>query len=121
MPRMERRTGRAAAAFPSGRGKILLVLLCAAVLALTAACDKPADRLQGRWRTTGEGATLVYEFGPKGRVIVGTDPGQYSFGDNDRLKVQTRFATYVYRYSVEGDRLTLQDTSGATRVLERAP
>ncbi len=39
--------------------------------------------------------------------------GRYSFGDNERIKIETPFATAVYHMKVAGNRLTLTDTRGA--------
>ena len=49
-----------------------------------------------------------------GAVLVGDLRGKYEFGDQDRIKIQTPFATTVYQMKISGDRMTLQEPGGST-------
>ena len=65
----------------------------------------------------------VWEFLSNGSVLVGEVHGRYKFGDQDRIKIETPFATTVYLMKVSSDQLVLQELSGSklefTRVRER--
>jgi len=65
----------------------------------------------------------VWEFSDNGSVSVGEVHGRYKFGDQDRIKIETPFATTVYVVKVSSDQLVLQELSGSklefTRVRER--
>jgi len=56
---------------------------------------------------------------------VGEVRGRYKFGDQDRLKIETPFATTVYLLTLSNDQLVLQDLGGSklefTRVKEARP
>ena len=66
---------------------------------------------------------MIWEFAGDGSVRQGGVRGRYSFGDNDRMKIETPFATTVYQVQLAGDQLTLVDARGGklefTRVKER--
>jgi hypothetical protein len=70
---------------------------------------------------SGSDAT-VWEFRANGAVLVGNARGTYKFGDQDRIKIQTPFATTVYQMEISGDHLVLQDLGGSklefTRIRE---
>ena len=57
-----------------------------------------------------------------GSVLVGDVRGRYKFGNQDRIKIETPFATTVYVVKVSSDQLVLQELSGSklefTRVRE---
>jgi hypothetical protein len=38
--------------------------------------------------------------------------GRYKLGDQDRIKIETPFATTVYQIKISGDRMTLQELGG---------
>jgi hypothetical protein len=46
-------------------------------------------------------------------VLVGEVRGRYKFGDQDRLKIETPFATTVYVVNLSNDKLVLQDLAGS--------
>lgn len=64
----------------------------------------------------------VWEFSSNGSVLVGEVSGRYKFGDQDRIKIQTPFATTVYQWKISDDQLVLQEPGGPklefTRVKE---
>jgi hypothetical protein len=55
----------------------------------------------------------VWEFSRNGAVLAGNVRGRYRFGDNDRIKVETPFATTVYQVKVTDDQLILQEPGGS--------
>jgi hypothetical protein len=69
----------------------------------------------------GSNAT-VWDFRSNGVVLVGDIRGRYRFGDQDRIKIETPFATTVYQLKLSGDHLLLQEPGGSklefTRVSE---
>jgi len=71
----------------------------------------------------GASNAILWEFSANGVVLVGDVRGRYKFGDQDRIKIETPFATTVYVVKVSSDQLVLQELSGSklefTRVRER--
>ena len=65
----------------------------------------------GKWRMAGSNAT-VWEFLSNGAVLVGEVRGRYKFGDQDRIKIETPFATTVYQMTISGDQMVLQEPDG---------
>ncbi|HMF81144.1 MAG TPA: hypothetical protein VK562_07055 [Candidatus Acidoferrum sp.] len=59
----------------------------------------------------GSNAT-VWEFFSNGAVLVGDVRGRYKFGDQDRIKIETPFATTVYQMTISGDQMVLQEPDG---------
>ena len=76
----------------------------------------------GKWRMSGGSNATVWEFSKNGAVLVGDVRGRYRFGDQDRIKIETRFATTVYQMEISGDRMTLREPGGSklefTRIRE---
>ena len=66
----------------------------------------------GKWRMAGSNAT-VWEFFSNGAVLVGDVRGRYKFGDQDRIKIETPFATTVYLVKISSDQLVLQEPGGS--------
>ena len=66
----------------------------------------------GKWRLMGGSNAILWEFSPNGGVLVGDMRGRYKFGDQDRIKIETPFATMVYQMNISGDRMTLQELGG---------
>ena len=66
----------------------------------------------GQWRMAGSNAT-VWEFSSNGVVLVGDVRGRYKFGDQDRIKIETPFATTVYLVKISSDQLVLQEPGGS--------
>jgi len=60
----------------------------------------------------GSNAT-VWEFSSNGVVLVGDVRGRYKFGDQDRIKIETPFATTVYQLEVSYDQMVLQEPGGS--------
>jgi hypothetical protein len=76
----------------------------------------------GKWRLMGGANAILWQFSSNGAVVVGDVRGRYKFGDQDRIKIETPFATTVYQVNISGDRMTLQEPGGSklefTRIRE---
>lgn len=76
----------------------------------------------GKWRMRGASNAVLWEFSENGVVLVGGVRGRYKFGDQDRIKIGTPFATTVYQVKISGDQMTLQEPGGSklefTRIKE---
>jgi len=76
----------------------------------------------GKWRMSGAENQTVWEFSGNGAVLVGEVRGKYKFGDQNRIKIETPFATTVYLLQLSSDQLVLQEPNGSklefTRVRE---
>jgi hypothetical protein len=81
------------------------VLLCAII-----GCGNP--KIIGKWRMSGSSSETIWEFSKNGSVLVGGARGRYKLGDQDRIKIETPFATSVYQLEISGDRLLLQEPGG---------
>jgi hypothetical protein len=81
-----------------------------------------SSTIVGKWRLMGGSNAILWEFSANGAVLVGDVRGKYEFGDRDRIKIQTPFATTVYQMQISGDRMTLQEPGGSrlefTRIRE---
>ena len=51
--------------------------------------------------------------------MMGTNRGRYTFGDNNRIKIETSIATSVYQMELVGDKMTLKEPNGSKLVLTR--
>jgi hypothetical protein len=67
----------------------------------------------GKWRLMGGSNAILWEFSANGVVLVGDVRGRYKLGHEDRIKIETRFATAVYQMKISGDRMTLQELGGS--------
>ena len=86
------------------------IIASAVLLFVIAGCGNSS--IIGKWRMAGSNGT-VWEFSSNGVVLVGDLPGRYKFGDHDRIKIETPFATTVYQMELSGDRMTLQELGGS--------
>ena len=79
----------------------------------------------GKWRMSGGSNATVWEFKTNGAVLVGDVSGRYRFGTQDRIKIETPFATTVYQMKISGDQMILQEPGGSelefTRIKETTP
>src|SRR5215470_1698294 len=67
----------------------------------------------GKWQMSGGENQTVWEFLSNGSVLVGEVRGRYKFGDQDRIKIETPFATTVYHVKVSSDQLVLHEPGGS--------
>jgi hypothetical protein len=88
----------------------LLILAIASVFAM-AGCGNPT--IEGKWRLMGGSNAILWDFSANGVVLVGDVRGRYKFGDQDRIKIETPFATTVYQMRISGERMTLQGPGGS--------
>src|ERR1044072_4381356 len=100
----------------------LRIVLLALVFAL-GGCGHSS--IVGKWRLLGgESDAILWEFSTNGGVIIGHVRGKYKFGDQNRIKIETPFATTVYIMKISGDEMTLQEPGGSklefTRINETA-
>ncbi len=81
------------------------VLLCA-----MAGCGN--STIVGKWRMSGSSSAMVWEFSKNGSVLIGNVRGKYTFGDQNRVKIETPFATSVYLMEISGDHMILREPNG---------
>ena len=90
---------------------LLSALASAVLLFVLAGCGNSS--IVGKWRMSGTENQTVWEFSGNGSVLVGEVPGRYKFGDQDRIKIETPFATTVYLVKLSNDQLVLQELGGS--------
>jgi len=99
------------------RARLLLVPASAILLLVMAGCG---NSIVGKWRMSGAENQTVWEFSGNGSVLVGEVRGRYKFGGQDRIKIETPFATTVYLVKLSSDQLVLQDLGGSKLEFTRA-
>lgn len=92
-------------------------LLCLLAASLLVGCSNPNKDIVGKWQA--ENSSATWEFFANGTLDNNGTPGRYTFGDNNRLKIQTGAATFVYLIERQGDRLILKDPAGSRLELSR--
>jgi len=92
------------------RTHLLSITASAVVLFVISGCGKAS--IVGKWRMAGAENQTVWEFSGNGSVLVGEVRGRYKFGDQDRIKIETPFATTVYEVTISSDQLVLQEPGG---------
>ena len=73
-------------------------------------CGNPP--VVGKWHMSGTSDATVWEFFSNGSVLVGNVRGKYTFGDQDRIKIETPFAISVYQMEISADHMTLREPGG---------
>ena len=91
---------------------LLLITLIGAATVLSG-CNRSREDITGRWRSPNDSNAIVWEFSSSGRVTIGTMQARYSFGDRDRIKIETSSSTSVYQLQLSEDRMTLTDPRGS--------
>jgi hypothetical protein len=86
-----------------------LIICCC----LLAGCGGASHEIVGTWRLGNDPSAIVWEFGNDQSVVMGTNRGRYSFGDNSRIKIETSNATSVYQMEISGNKMTLKDPRGS--------
>lgn len=97
------------------------IFFLVALLLTFAACKPPSQQIAGKWALQGGTNPVVWEFAPNGSARMGGTAGRYTFGDHNRLKIQTPFATFVYEIELSGDTMTWKDSNGSRAELKRIP
>jgi hypothetical protein len=100
------------------RARLLLVPATAVLLLVMAGCGNSS--IVGKWRMSGAENQTVWEFSSNGSVLVGEVRGRYKIGGQDRIKIETPFATTVYLMKLSSDQLVLQDMGGSKLEFTRA-
>jgi hypothetical protein len=93
------------------RARLLLVPASAILLVVMAGCGNSS--IVGKWRMSGAENQTVWEFSGNGSVLVGEVRGRYKLGDQNRIKIETPFATTVYLVKLSNDQLVLQELGGS--------
>jgi hypothetical protein len=105
------------------RARLLLVPVSAVLLFVMAGCGNSS--IVGKWRMSGAENQTIWEFSSNGSVVVGEVRGRYKLGNQERIKIETPFATTVYLVKLSSDQLVLQELGGSklefTRVREGQP
>ena len=89
---------------------LLLIFVC---LAGMAGCGGSHDDIIGKWHAGADASAIVWEFAKDGSVLMGTTRGKYTFGDSNRMKIQTGLGTSIYQLELLADRMILRDPSGS--------
>ena len=104
--------------FPQ-RARLLLVPASAVLLFVMTGCGNSS--IVGKWRMSGAENQTVWEFSGNGSVLAGEVHGRYKLGNQDRIKIETPFATTVYVVKLSSDQLVLQDLGGSKLEFTRVP
>src|SRR3954471_8601747 len=93
------------------RVRLVLIPVLLVLVLVMSGCGNSS--IVGKWRMSGTENQTIWEFSSNGSVLVGEVRGRYKFGDQDRLKIETPFATTVYLLTLSNDQLVLQDLGGS--------
>jgi hypothetical protein len=98
----------------------LRIIVLAVLVSAMGGCGKSA--IVGKWHMSGDAGATVWEFSKNGSILIGDVRGRYKFGDQNRIKIETPFATSVYQLEISGDRMILREVGGSklefTRIRE---
>jgi hypothetical protein len=97
----------------------LRLLISAALLSVLTACGGPSREIVGKWRTSSDSNAVVWEFAGNGLVTIGSTRGKYSFGDSQRIKIQTPFEKSVYEVTISRDHMTFRESTGSRVEFDR--
>src|ERR1044072_9572351 len=92
----------------------LRIIATAVLLCMMAGCGNSS--IVGKWRLMGGSNAILWEFSANGAVLAGDIRGRYKFGDQDRIKIETPFATSVYQMEISGDHMTLREPGGPPKL-----
>jgi hypothetical protein len=90
-----------------------------ALLLAMIGCGGSHKQIVGKWKVTSDTTAIVWDFAADGSVTSGDIRGRYSFGDQNRMKLQTPFATFVYQTELNGDHMTWKAPNGTKTDLDR--
>jgi hypothetical protein len=98
----------------------LRIVILAVLASAMVGCGN--STIVGKWRMSGGSNATIWEFRTNGAVLLGDVRGRYRFGDQDRIKIETPFATTVYQVKISSEHLVLQELGGTklefTRIRE---
>jgi hypothetical protein len=89
-----------------------VILTSALLLCALVGCENSRNDIIGKWRS-GDSNAMVWEFVKDGSVLMGSTKGRYSFGDRNRVKIETPFGTSVYQLELADNRMLLTDPTGS--------
>jgi hypothetical protein len=89
----------------------LQVIVAIILLSAMAGCGNAT--IVGKWRMSGGSNATVWEFSQNGSLLIGNVRGRYTFGDQDRIKIETPFAKTVYQIEISGERMVLREPGGS--------
>lgn len=92
---------------------VRLLLPTASIILLFVLVGCGNSNIVGKWRMSGAENQTVWEFSSNGSVRVGEISGRYKLGNQDRIKIETPFATTVYLMTLSSDQLVLQEPNGS--------
>ena len=95
--------------------KIRLLIALALALLLISCGSSPRKQIVGQWKA----GDVVWDFASNGTLTTNGQEGRYKFGDNDRVKIQTGSAIFVYQFQIKGDQMTWKGPGGSTVELKR--
>jgi hypothetical protein len=81
-------------------------------------CENSENDIVGKWRS-GDSNPMVWEFAKDGFVLMGSTKGRYSFGDRNRVKIETPLGTSIYQLELADNRMLLTDPTGSKLVFTR--
>ena len=87
------------------------VIVAIMILSL-AGCGGPGRQIVGKWSMSGSPET-IWEFSANRGALIDKTRGKYTFGSDNRIKIETGFATSVYQMEFIGDRMVLRSPSGS--------
>src|SRR5947207_15833284 len=91
----------------------LRLLISAVLWSVLAACGGPSRQIVGKWRTSSDPNSVVWEFADNGLVTIGSTRARYSSGDAGRIKLQTPFDMSVYQLTTLHDYMTFLKSNGS--------
>ncbi|HZA38328.1 MAG TPA: hypothetical protein VE486_04235 [Candidatus Baltobacteraceae bacterium] len=98
----------------------LRIIVLAVLVSAMGGCGR--STIVGKWHMSGDAGATVWEFSKNGSILIGDVRGRYKFGDQNRIKIETPFATSVYQLEISGDRMILREVGGSklefTRIRE---
>jgi hypothetical protein len=89
-----------------------MILTSALLLCAMVGCESSQNDIIGKWRS-GDSSAMVWEFAKDGSVLMGSTKGRYSFGDRNRVKIETPFGTSIYQLELADNRMLLTDPTGS--------
>jgi hypothetical protein len=92
--------------------RLVRLLLPASVILIFVLVGCGNSTIVGKWRMSGAENQPVWEFFGNGSVLIGEVRGKYKFGDQERIKIETPFATTVYVVKLSSGQLELEQPGG---------
>jgi hypothetical protein len=88
----------------------LLIIVLAVFVSAMVGCGNSS--IVGKWRMSGASDATIWEFSKNGSIVIGNVRGRYKFGNQNRIKIETPFATTVFQLEIWSDRMILREPGG---------